>query len=56
MTLSLLRSSQRFTPRLPLKPALHAAYDDAERIRERLPSRLQELWEAMGLSIAHPGS
>ncbi len=41
---------------MPVAPDNHDAHDDAERIRERLPSRLQELWEAMGLSIAHPGS
>lgn len=29
---------------------------DAERIRERLPRRLQELREAMGLSSVRPGS
>jgi len=30
--------------------------DHAERIRERLPRRLQALREAMGLSNVHPGS
>jgi len=34
----------------------HDAHDYAERIRERLPRRLQELREAMGLSNGHPGS
>ena len=34
----------------------HDAHDYAERIRERLPSRLQELPEAMDLSSVHPGS
>ncbi len=34
----------------------HDAYDYAERIRERLPRRLQDLQEAMGLSSVHPGS
>jgi hypothetical protein len=34
----------------------HDAHDYAERIRERLPRRLQELREAMGLSNVHPGS
>ena len=34
---------------MPTAPDNHDAYDYAERIRERLPSRLQELREAMGL-------
>ncbi|MEZ5384956.1 MAG: helix-turn-helix transcriptional regulator [Prosthecobacter sp.] len=29
----------------------HEAYDYAERVRERLPRRLQELREAVGLSM-----
>ncbi|MFZ4766444.1 MAG: hypothetical protein ACOYMN_15950 [Roseimicrobium sp.] len=33
----------------------HDAQDYAERIRERLPRRLQELHEAMGLSNVHSG-
>ena len=37
-------------------PDNHDAHDYAERIRERLPRRLQELREAMGLSNGHPGS
>jgi hypothetical protein len=37
---------------MPTAPDNHYA----ERIRERLPSRLQELREAMGLSNALPGS
>lgn len=32
-------------------PAKHPSYDYAERIRERLPRRLQELREAIGLSM-----
>ena len=41
---------------MPTAPDNHDAYDYAERIRERLPRRLQELREAMGLSNVHPGS
>jgi len=37
-------------------PDNHHARDNAERIRERLPRRLQELREAMGLSNVRPGS
>jgi hypothetical protein len=32
---------------MPTAPGNHDAHDHAERIRERLPRRLQELWEAM---------
>ena len=35
---------------LPSTPNNHAAHDYAERIRARLPRRLQELREAAGLS------
>lgn len=35
---------------MPSAPDNHAAHDYAERIRERLPRRLQELREASGLS------
>ena len=35
---------------IAVKPALPAAHDDAECIRERLPRHLPELLEAMGLS------
>ena len=41
---------------MPTAPDNHDAHDYAERIRERLPRRLQELREAMGLSkygLAH---
>ena len=41
---------------MPAAPDNHDAYDYAERIRERLPRRLQELSEAIGLSNIHPGS
>jgi hypothetical protein len=41
---------------MPTPPDNHDAHDYAERIRERLPRRLQELREAMGLSHVHPGS
>ena len=41
---------------MPSPPDNHDAHDYAERIRERLPWRLQELSEAMGLSNVHPGS
>ena len=33
---------------MPAAPDNHDAHDYAERIRERLPRRLQELWEAAG--------
>jgi hypothetical protein len=36
--------------------ALALAHDYDERIRERLPYRLQKLREAMGLRHFHPGS
>jgi transcriptional regulator with XRE-family HTH domain len=35
---------------MPTAPDNHDAYDYAERIRERLPRRLQELRERCGLS------
>ena len=35
---------------MDLKPKEHEAHDYAERIRERLPRRLQELRERCGLS------
>jgi len=35
---------------MPTAPDNHDAHDYAERIRERLPRRLQELWERCGLS------
>jgi hypothetical protein len=35
---------------MPTTSHNHEAYDYAERIRERLPRRLQELREAIGLS------
>lgn len=35
---------------MPAAPDNHDAYDYAERIRERLPRRLQELRERCGLS------
>jgi len=35
---------------MPTAPDNHDAHDDAERIRERLPRRLEALREAMGLS------
>ncbi|MFZ4768478.1 MAG: helix-turn-helix domain-containing protein [Roseimicrobium sp.] len=35
----------------PSAPDNHDAYDYAERIRERLPRRFQELREAVGLSM-----
>ena len=38
---------------MPTAPDNPAAHDYAERIRERLPSRLQELREVMGLSNIH---
>jgi hypothetical protein len=41
---------------MPTAPDNHDAHDYAECIRERLPRRLQELREAMGLSNVHPGS
>ena len=36
---------------MPTAPDSHDAHDYAERIRERLPRRLQELREACGLSM-----
>lgn len=36
---------------MPHAPDNHEAHDDAERIRERLPRRLQELREAARLSM-----
>ncbi len=36
---------------MPSAPDNHDAYNYAERIRERLPRRLQELREAIGLSL-----
>jgi transcriptional regulator with XRE-family HTH domain len=36
---------------MPNAPDNHDAHDYAERIRERLPRRLQELCEACGLSM-----
>lgn len=36
---------------MPTEPDNHDAYDYAERIRERLPRRLQELREAERLSM-----
>ena len=41
---------------MPAAPDNHDAHDYAERIRERLPRRFQELREAMDLSNVHPGS
>ena len=35
---------------MPVAPDNHDAHDNAERIRERLPRRLQELRERCGLS------
>jgi hypothetical protein len=35
---------------MPTAPDNHDAHDYAERIRERLPQRLQELCEACGLN------
>ncbi len=37
-------------PAMPTAPNNHDAHDYAERIRERLPRRLQELRERCGLS------
>lgn len=34
----------------------HDAHDYAERIRERLPRRLQKIRKAMALANAHSGS
>ena len=36
---------------MPPAPNKHDAHDYAERIRDRLPRRLQELREAIGLSM-----
>jgi len=36
---------------MPSAPDNHDAYDYAERIRDRLPRRLQELREGIGLSM-----
>jgi hypothetical protein len=41
---------------MPSAPDNHGAHDYAERIRARLPSRLQEFREAMALSNVRPGS
>ena len=41
---------------MPTAPNNHDAHDYAERIRERLPTRLQELQEAMGLINVPPSS
>jgi hypothetical protein len=41
---------------MPTAPGDPDAHDYAERIRERLPGRLLELWEALGLSNVHPDS
>ena len=41
---------------MPAAQNNHDAHDYAERIRDRLPRRLQELREAIGLSSVHPGS
>jgi hypothetical protein len=41
---------------MPTAPDNHDAHDYAERIRERLPRRLQELRKAMDLSNVHPSS
>ena len=38
---------------MPSEPDSHDAHDEAERIRERLPRRLEALREAMGLSSVH---
>ena len=38
---------------MPATPNNHGAHDYAERIRERLPRRLEALREAMGLSSVH---
>ena len=38
-------------PPMPAPPGRHAAHDYAERIRERLPRRLQDAREACGLSM-----
>ena len=35
---------------MPSVPDNHESHDYAERIRERLPRRLQELWKCCGLS------
>jgi hypothetical protein len=41
---------------MPSAPDNHDAHDYAERIRDRLPRRLLELREALGLSNVHPDS
>lgn len=41
---------------MPTAPDNDDAHDYAERFRERLPRRLQELREALGLSNVHPCS
>jgi hypothetical protein len=41
---------------MPTAPDNHDAHDNAERIRERLPGRLQELQEAMGFDSDQLGS
>jgi hypothetical protein len=38
---------------MPAAPNNHDAYDNAERILERLPRHLQKLREAVGLSSVH---
>jgi hypothetical protein len=39
---------------MPSAPDNHDAHDYAERIRDRLPHRLQELRAAMALSADYP--
>ena len=41
---------------MPIAPCNNYVHDYAERIREWLPRRLQELRKAMGLSNGFPGS
>ena len=41
---------------MPATPDNHDAHDYAERIRKRLPRRLQELREGMDWSNVHPDS
>ena len=46
-----LSSKSNGKPPMPSAPDNHDAHDYAERIRERLPRRLQELRKACGLSM-----
>ena len=41
---------------MPAAPDNHDAHDYGERIRERLPRRLQALRQEIGLTNVHPGS